>query len=340
MRKKVLLTRSISYLPGAEEALKREVEVIQSPGVTEKEIIPFVKDISCIVAPDTSVTENIIQAAPILQIISTPQVGFDKIDVMAATKFSVPVVANIGLTADAVAEFTVGLMIALARRIPRSDHDLKQNKNWSVRAPYANPNTEMGIDFKGSNIGLIGLGAIGSTVARICKSGFSCRVLAYDPFVSQERMAAQGIEKRDSLLSLAKEVDFLSLHMALTNETRHLINESVFQSMKTSAFLINCARGAVVDEKSLVKALLDKRIAGAATDVFEEEPINPENPLLNMPNVIVTPHIGGVTVQSSIRRGNELVKRILDVFAGKKPEGLVNPDVWPAYIQKLASIRK
>jgi D-3-phosphoglycerate dehydrogenase / 2-oxoglutarate reductase len=340
MRKKVLLTRTVNYLPGAEEALGKAVDMIFSPGITEKEIIPLVKDVNAIVAPDTTITESIIQAAPMLQVVSTPQVGYDKINVAAATKAGVPVVANVGLTADAVAEFTVGLMISIARRIVRADHDLKEKKNWSIRGPYANPKTEMGIDFKGSIVGLVGLGAIGSTVARMCKSGFSCRILAFDPFVSQERMAAMGVEKRDSLTALAKEVDFLSLHINLINETKHLINETVLRAMKPGAFLINCARGPVVDEKALVKALQEKWITGAATDVFEEEPVNPENPLLTMPNVIVTPHIGGVTVQSSVRRGSELVKRILEVFDGKKPEGLVNPDVWPAYLKRLASIGK
>ena len=340
MRKKVLLTKGINYLPGAEEALKKEVEVVVSPGATEKEIMPLLRDINAIIAPDTNITEAIIQAAPLLQAISTPQVGYDKINVAAATKFGVPVIASVGLTANAVAEFTVGLMIGLARRIPRSDRDLREKKNWSARALYANPAQEMGIDFKGSTVGLIGLGFIGSSVARICKAAFSCRVLAYDPFVSKEIMAAQGIEKREDIISLAREADFVSLHMSLTNETRHVINETVLHAMKPSAFLVNCARGPVVDEKALVKALQEKWIAGAATDVYEEEPINPENPLLNLPNVIVTPHIGGVTVGSSIIRGQEMVKRILDVFSGKKPEGLINPDVWPAYIKRFNSIGK
>ena len=338
MRKKVLLTKTVNYLPGAEEALGKAVDMIFSPGTTEREIIPLVQDVNAIVAPDTTISEGILQAAPMLQVVSTPQVGYDKIDLAAATKAGVPVVANVGLTADSVAEFTVGLMIAIARRIVRADHDLKEKKNWSIRGPYANPMTEMGVDFKGSTVGLVGIGAIGSAVARICQSSFSCRVLALDPFVGRERMEAMGVEKRDDLIALAKEVDFLSLHINLSNDTKHLINEIVLRAMRPSAFLINCARGPVVEEKALVKALQEIWFAGAATDVFEEEPVNPENPLFTMPNVIVTPHIGGVTVQSSIRRGSELVKRILQVFDGEKPEGLVNPDVWPVYLNRLDSI--
>ncbi len=340
MRKKVLLTKGINYLPGAEEALKKEVEVVVSPGATEMEIMPLLRDINAIIAPDTAITEAIIQAAPVLQVISTPQVGYDKINVASATKFGVPVIASVGLTANAVAEFTLGLMIGLARRISRSDRDLREKKNWSARAIYANPAQEMGVDLHDTTVGLVGAGFIGSSVARMCKAAFSCRVVAYDPIISKEVMAAQGIEKKEDILSLVKEADFVSLHMSLTNETRHVINETVLRAMKPTAFLINCARGPVVDEKALFKALQEKWIAGAATDVYEEEPINPENPLLNLPNVIVTPHIGGVTVGSSIIRGQEMVKRILNVFAGKKPEGLINFDVWPAYINRFNSIEK
>ena len=163
---------------------------------------------------------------------------------------------------------------------------------------------------------------------------FSARMLAYDPFVNRETMAAQGVEKQDNLIAMSREVDFLSLHVALTDDTRHLISETVLRAMKPGAFLINCARGEVVDEKALVMALQNKWIAGAAIDVLKE-PINQRNPLLDMSNVIITPHLAGITVQSSFKRVEEIAGRLVDLFAGKKPNGLVNPDVWPLYLQKL-----
>jgi phosphoglycerate dehydrogenase-like enzyme len=340
MRKKVLLTKQIQSLPGAEKALRHRFEVIECPSEKEREIISLVKNVNGIIAPHTDITEEIIRAAPLLQIIITPQVGFDKINVAAATKYGVPVVASIGMTSETVAEFTLGLIIALARRIPWSDRDFRQKKDWSARAPFADPTLEMGIDLYGLTIGLIGLGSIGSSVARICKAALSSRVLAYDPFVSRERMEIQGVEKRENLIDMVKEVDFLSLHMSLSNNTYHSIDESIFRSMKSDAFFINCARGEVVDEKALYKALKEKWIAGAAIDCFEEEPIKPDNPLLNMPNVIVTPHIAGITIQSCTKRGQEMVKRIIDVFAGEKPEGLINPEVWPGYLEKLNALGK
>jgi D-3-phosphoglycerate dehydrogenase / 2-oxoglutarate reductase len=334
MKKKVLLTRRLDLTKQIEEELIKEFDIILSPGATEKDILPLVGDVHGIIAHGTSITDKIIQSAHSLQVIATPQVGFDKIDVAAATRAGVAVIANTGFAPDTVAEFTLGLMIALARRIVKSDHDLHQKKDWSIRAEYIDPALDMGIDLYGATIGLAGFGFIGASVARLCRAAFSARMLAYDPFVSREKMLAQGVEKRDSLIDLAGEVDFLSLHVALTDDTRHLINETVLRAMKPGAFLINCARGEVVDEKALIMALHNNWIAGAAIDVLEEEAINPKNPLLNMPNVIITPHIAGITVQSSSKRVEEITERLLELFAGKKPKGLVNPDVWPMYLQK------
>jgi D-3-phosphoglycerate dehydrogenase len=335
MKKKVLLTRPLEFEKQTEEELAQELEIILSPGATEKDILPLVGDVYGIIAHGTAITERVIQSAPLLQVIATPQVGFDKIDVAAATKAGVAVIANTGLASDTVAEFSLGLMIALARRIVQSDRDLHQKKDWSVRAAYLDPALEMGIDLHGATIGLVGFGSIGSSVAHLCRGAFSACILAYDPFVNRETMLAQGAEKRDSLMDMAREVDFLTLHVALTENTRHLINENILRVMKPGAYLINCARGEVVDEKALVTALRNNWIRGAAIDVLEEEPLNPRNPLLSMPNVIVTPHIAGISVQSSSWRGEEIAKRILDIFAGKTPKGLVNPEVWPKFLQKL-----
>lgn len=335
MKQKVLLTRRLQLTNQAEEELAQEFDIVLSPGSTENDILPLVGDVHGIIAHGTTITDKIIQAAPLLQVIATPQVGFDKIDVAAATKAGVAVIANIGFAPDTVAEFTLGLMIALARRIVKSDHDLHHKKDWSIRAAYIDPEADMGIDLQGATVGLVGFGFIGCSVAHLCQRAFSAPILAYDPFVTRGQMLAQGAQKRDSLIDMAQEVDFLSLHMVLTDATRHLINETILRAMKPGAYLINCARGEVVDEKALIMALQNNWIAGAATDVLEEEPINPRNPLLNMPNVIITPHIAGITVQSSFQRGEQIVKQMLDIFAGKRPKGLANPDVWPKYLQKM-----
>ena len=335
MKKKVLLTRRLNLKEPTEERLAQELDIIVSPGAAESDILPLVGDVHGIIAHGTHITEQIIRSAPLLEVIATPQVGFDNIDVAAATKSGVAVVANTGFAPDTVAEFTLGLMIALARRIVKSDHELHQKKDWSVRAAYVNPAADMGIDLHGCTVGLVGLGFIGSSVARLCQRAFSARILAYDPFVPREQMLAQGAEKRDSLIDMAREVDLLSLHVALTDDTRHLIDETILRVMKPGAYLINCARGEVVDESALIKALRNKWIAGAAIDVLEEEPINPGNPLLKMANVIITPHIAGITVQSSFHRGEAILMQVFEVFAGKKPKGLANPQVWPAFLRRI-----
>jgi D-3-phosphoglycerate dehydrogenase / 2-oxoglutarate reductase len=334
-KKKVLLTRRLNLTKEAEEELAQKLDVILSPGATEKDILPLVVDVHGIIAHGTGITDKIIQSAQSLEVIATPQVGFDNIDVKAATKAGVAVVANTGLAPDTVAEFTLGLMIALTRRIVKSDRELHQKKDWSIRSSYLDPAADMGIDLQGSAIGLVGFGFIGSSVARLCKKAFSARILAYDPFVAQEKMLAQGAEKRDSLIDMAREVRILSFHVALTDATRHLIDETILRAMMPGAYLINCARGEVMDERALIKALQVNWIAGAATDVLEEEPINPKNPLLNMSNVIITPHIAGITIQSSYHRGEAIIKQILEFFSGIKPKGLANPDVWPICLQKM-----
>ncbi len=335
MKKKVLLTRPFNFQKQTEKKLAQSLTIVQSPGDTEKDILPLVRDVEGIIAHGTTITRKIIQSAPLLQVIATPQVGSDKIDLSAATEAGVAVIANTGLAPDTVAEFTLGLMLALARRIVKSDRDLHRKKHWSIRAAYVDPAQDMGIDLHGATIGLIGLGAIGSSVARLCQRAFSARILAYDPFVNQEKMAALEVEKKSSLIDMAREADFLSLHVALTADTRHLINETILRAMKPGSYLINCARGEVVDEKDLITALQNKWIGGAAIDVFEEEPVSPKNPLLDMTNVIITPHIAGITVQSSSQRGEEIAKRLLAIFSGEKPPGLINPEVWPEYLQKI-----
>jgi D-3-phosphoglycerate dehydrogenase len=337
MRKRVLIPRPLNHLPGAEEILEKEIDIIRSPGIKENDLLQVVGTVHGLIATGAvAVSKKVIEEAPLLQVIAAATVGFDKIDVEAASRAGIPVVANTGVAPGPVAEFTIGLVIALARRILRADRDLRRTKDWAARARYADPYDQMGADLQGCTAGIVGLGNIGSEVARRLKAAFSTRILGYDPYVSHEQMTACGVEKTNDLLKLAREVDFLLVHVPLNKETRHLIHQDILRAMKPSAFLINCARGPVVDETSLIRALKEGWIAGAALDVFEEEPIRSDNPMLTMDNVILTPHIAGVSVQSTKLRGAQLAKRLLSVFAGERPEGLVNPDVWPRFLERFS----
>ena len=335
MKKRVLVSKPMHYVPQADAALKQAMEIIMSPAPTEEAMLPLMRDVHAVIAHGAPVSAKMIQSAPLLEVISTPQIGFDRVDVAAATKAGIPVVTNAGLSPGTAAEFVMGLMIALSRHIVRADRDLRLQKNWSSRLPYVEASQDMGIELREATIGLVGLGSIGSSLAALLQAAFNTRILAYDPWVSREKMAAQKVEKREDLLVMAKEVDILSLHLALTPQTRHLIDETFLKSMKPRGYLVNCARGEIVDEKALVKALQEKWIAGAAVDVYEDEPVKPQNPLFTLPNVITTPHIAGISIQSSEERISLVVRRLLTTLAGEKPQGLANPEVWDIYLQKM-----
>lgn len=327
---RVLIGKRMAFLEPAERRLGEHVELVYAPSPLEDGLIPCVSEMSAIVAGrGVKVTAAVIRNAPQLRIVATPTAGYDEIDVDAATNAGVVVVANTGVAPRPVAEFAVGLIVGLGRRIVKADRDLHQEKSWAIRPRYADATLDEGADLSSCTVGIVGVGQIGSLTARICRDGLAMRVLGFDPYLSAERARDIGVEPVASVHDLARESDFVVLHAQLTPETRHLINREILGLMKPSAFLVNCARGEMVDEAALIEALSAKRIAGAALDVFEREPLEPSNPLLSMDNVILTPHIAGVTVQGDVLRATQVADRVLDVLAGRKPEGLINPDAWP-----------
>jgi D-3-phosphoglycerate dehydrogenase / 2-oxoglutarate reductase len=327
---RVLIPEPLPHLPGIAESLSRDHEIVQAPGTSEANLTEAVTTVDAFVATAMDVSGNVLRAGKRLLVVGTPQVGFDRIDVATATAEGIPVISSAGVSPHSVAEFTLGLMISLARRITRSDRDLR-GRGWSTRRRYAEPDGQLGIELHGRCVGIAGFGHIGTSLAAKAIAAFGCRVLAYDPFVSADQMAAAGIEKRDDLLELAGEADFLTLHVPLTPDTVHLVNAAVLAAMKPTSFVVNVARGGVLDEPALLDALRAGRLAGAALDVFEREPLAPDHPLREMDQVILTPHIAGVTHESNERRSAAFVQRVSDVLAGRKPAGLANPAVWEAY---------
>ncbi len=258
---------------------------------------------------------------PQLKIISNYAVGFDNIDVEAATQRGI-VVTNTPSDEvnQAVAEHTWALILALARRIVEADESVKRGaySGWE-------PAIFLGVSLAGKTLGIIGLGRIGTMVARRAK-GFGMRVLYNKRSRDEEAEKELGVEFSE-LDKLLAESDFITLHVPLTDETRHMINKSAFEKMKKGAFLVNTARGSVIDEHDLVDALRSGILGGAALDVFDNEPnVNPE--LINMENVILTPHIASATWEAREKMGQQAVEAILKVLAGEKPENLVNENVW------------
>ncbi|MEM2194250.1 MAG: phosphoglycerate dehydrogenase [Candidatus Methanomethylicia archaeon] len=254
-----------------------------------------------------------------LKVIARHGVGYDNVDVQEATRRRIAVTYTPHANAESVAEHTFTLILALMRRIYEAYSTVK-NGRWSERSKL------IGFEIYGKTLGVIGFGAIGRRVAEIAIKGFNMKVLAYDPYVNREEMLKLNVKPVD-LKELLKESDIVSIHAILTSETHHLIGEEMLKQMKSSALIVNTARGPIIDEEALIKALREKWIAGAALDVLETEPPNMKNPLLKMDNVLVTPHIAAFTVEALKRMDLMIVEDIDRIYNGLKPRRLVNPEV-------------
>lgn len=321
---KVYVTRIIPE-PGLEILRKYvDVELHESkewPPSREK-LIEKVKDkdgLLCLLTD--KIDAEVMDAAPNLKVVSTYSVGFDHIDIEAATKRGIYVTHTPGVLTDAVAEFTVGLLLAITRRIVEADAVVKNGK-WDK--PW-NPFFLTGPELKGKTLGIIGLGRIGRAVAKKVK-GFEMRVIYYDVYRNEKAEKELGVEYVD-LETLLKTSDFISLHVPLLKETYHMIGEKELKLMKPTAFLINTARGAVVDTDALVKALKEGWIAGAALDVFEQEPLPPDHPLTKLDNVILAPHIASATIEARQRMAELAANNLVAVLKGEMPPALVNKEV-------------
>lgn len=271
------------------------------------------------------ITREFIERVPRVRVIATAGAGVDNIDVTAATAAGIPVVNNAGIGPLPVAEHAVGMMLALLRRITAGDRRLR-SEGWACRETLLG--AELGTELTGKTIGVVGFGFIGRQVAGILRAGFQARILAYDPLLADEVFTHAGVERRLILGDLLSESDVVTLHVPLADATRHLIGRAELRKMKSTAFLINCARGAIVNEAALVQALREGWIAGAGIDVFDPEPPPPGAPLLGLENAVVTPHIAGLSQETNRRLSIAAAEQVLQVLAGKRPPRLVNPEVW------------
>ncbi len=270
-------------------------------------------------------TRDMIASAPRLRVIATAGAGFDHIDIASATAAGIAVVNSVGIGPNPVAEHAVGLMLALARRIVVGDARLRR-EGWTGRDELLV--RDRGTELSGKTVGIIGFGFIGRRVAEICAGAFSNRVLVYDPLLDDPVFAAAKVERRGSLPELLPEADFVTVHAPLTEDTRHLIGAAELAMMKPTAYLINCARGGLVDPAALTAALEEGRIAGAGIDVFDPEPPERNHPLFRLENIIVTPHLAGLSRETNRRLSMSAAEQVLQVLAGDRPPRLVNPEVW------------
>lgn len=264
---------------------------------------------------------EIFDAAPKLKIVAQMAVGFDNIDVEEATRRGIYVTNTPGVLTETTADFAWALLMAIARRVVEADRYVREGK-WKVGW---HPSMLLGRDVYGATLGIIGVGRIGSAVARRAKC-FNMRILYYDVVRNPQIEKETGATFVD-LDTLLRESDFISVHVPLTKETYHLINAERLKFVKKTAYLINTSRGPVVDEKALYEALKEGRLAGAALDVFEQEPLPTDSPLLRLDNVILTPHIASASYETRSRMAEMVAENLIAFFEGKVPPNLVNPDV-------------
>ncbi|HEV8595395.1 MAG TPA: hydroxyacid dehydrogenase [Thermoplasmata archaeon] len=270
-----------------------------------------------IVRSRTKVTADVIAKAAKLKVIARAGVGVDNIDVAAATKRKIPVVNAPAASTISVAELALAHMLSLARRIPQAHASLKTGK-WEKKAFE-------GIELYGKTLGLVGSGRIGAEVAKRANA-FGMRVIAYDPYITPKVASERGFELTD-LESLLLQADFISIHAALTDETRHMIGAKELALMRKSAYVVNCARGEIIDEAALAASLEAGEIAGAALDVFEKEPPT-GSPILAVENTSLTPHLGASTKEAQVRVGETVAEDVIRVLAGQKPEFVVNLQIY------------
>ncbi len=272
-----------------------------------------------IVRSGTRVTREVLAAAENLKVIARAGVGVDNIDIDAATEYGVMVVNAPTGNIVAAAEHTIALLMALARRLPQAYVAMREG-HWDRKA-------YMGVEVREKTLGLIGLGRVASEVARRAR-GLEMHVIAHDPYVSTEYAQKLGVAlvPLEELLSRA---DVVSLHLPLTAETRHFMNAACFARMKPGSYLINTSRGGVVDEEALLRALDEGRLAGAALDVFSVEPLPEDHPLRRHPKVILTPHIGGSTVEAQARVARDAAEQVIAVLQGRPAPYAINAPIVP-----------
>ncbi len=268
--------------------------------------------------------------APNLLAVCSLGAGYDVIDVDACTKAGILVCNQSGANKEAVAEHALGLMLAISKKIMQTDRAIRKENNIE-RFRY------IGTELLGKTIGIIGLGNIGSRVAEICRSAFRMTVLAYDPYLSKEKMAARSAEKVE-LTDILQRADYVTMHCPRTEETFGMIGYDEFSLMKPTAFFINTSRGGTYKESDLARALAERKIAGAGIDVFLEEPPPTDHPLMAFDNVILTPHNAGSTREAHENVAIYASDQWIDIFDGKVPPRLINKAAWPKYSERFQKI--
>lgn len=318
--KNVLLDNPIH--PRAIALLEREVATLRMYEAPLPELRQALASANAaIVSTRFPISQHDIELASCLEVIGRPGAGVDSVDIGAASRAGIPVVYTPSGPTESVAEHVLCLMLMLAKKISVAAAALR-NGDFGIRSRL------VGTECRNKTLGIVGMGHIGSRVAEMCLRCLDMRVLAYDPYVSEEQAAPMGVTLCSDLLEVMSQADFVSVHTPLIPQTRGLIGEREIAAMKPTAYLVNTSRGPVVDEEALILALQEGRIAGAGLDVFDPEPPDRANPLLSMDNVVATPHLSSFTDEGRVRMGVGVAEQVLQVLRGERPQFLADPQVW------------
>jgi len=315
--------------PDAVALLEKNAEVVKPKDPSRKAFLEALKEVDGIIARKIEVRAEEMDHAPRCKVISRHGVGLDTVDIGEATRRGILVTYTPGANRESVAELALTFMLSLARRIPQAQAAIRSiPKDPGEFYAHVRRFNLTGNDLEGKSLGIIGTGRIGSTVAKKCVAAFDMKVKGYDPYVSAEAMKSFGVEKAERLGDMLPEIDFLTIHCPLTPETKEMVGKIELALIKKGAYVVHTARGGIIDEQALYEALSSGHISGAGIDVWEMEPPDPEDPLLNHPKVIGTPHIAGTTEEALFRCGIAVVEEVLTAAQGKMPRWPVNPEAW------------
>jgi len=316
------------FSPELINELSKYFEIVDAKGVPvnagEEVIIKTLDNCDAVVVSLHKITRRVMESVSTLKIIARAGLGYDNIDVKAATELGIAV-TYCRFTGEeiSVAEHTIALMLAASKRIAEANEFVKSGEwiNWVRRTKL------IGYELNGKTLGIIGLGHIGRKVAEIARKGFNMRVIAYDPYIPDEVFREYGVERITNLDELIRQSDVITIHVPLTEETRNLLNAERLEKVKDGVIIVNTARGAIIDENALVKLLKEGRVFYAALDVLTKEPPPPDNELLKLPNVVITPHTAAFTYEALRRMDKGIVDDLIRFFVKKeKPLRIVNPE--------------
>ena len=312
---KVVMQNELSM--GAADRIREMAEVVVDPELEQ------VSGADIVVAGRGPIdAEFMSRAGNRLKMVATPGIGVDKIDVEAASERGIIVIHNPDAPTQSTVEHTVALLMAMAARVMTGDRFLREGRPLDR-------DRMRGTELRGRNLGVVGYGRIGRRVAATCALGLGMNVRVCDPYVDRQQETPEGVTLTDDFDSVLRDAKFVTLHVPLSPDTRHLVGERELHMIPEGGYLVNASRGPVVDEQALIRVLRDGHLAGAALDVTDPEPPLPDNPLLGMENVIVTPHIASNTDLGVHAMMHGVADQIAQVIAGEPPRSMVDPGVWP-----------